>query len=482
MGVLTGLQPERVFYYFEELAGIPHGSGNTRQISDWLTEFAREHHLEWEQDASGNVIIRKPASAGYENAPTVILQGHCDMVCEKTPGSAHDFARDGLKLGVDGDDIYAEETTLGGDDGIAVAYMMAILEDDTLAHPALEAVVTVDEEIGLLGAAAMDTSVLKGKMLLNLDSEEEGILTVSCAGGMTSVMELPVGRDEASGVWYQVEISGLQGGHSGAEIHKNRANANILMGRLLHGLDLRMDFALAELEGRNKDNAIPRSCVAQIVIGSDGEETLYGYLETMQENFRKEYAGSEKEISVTARKTGSGAVPVLNPVSMQKALFFLMNLPDGVQKMSAQIPGLVETSLNLGILKLHPAVLEAVSGVRSSVGSAKDALGEKLEYLTEFLGGAYHTEGAYPAWEYQADTPLQKLAVSVYEEMFGKTPTVEAIHAGLECGLFYEKIPGLDSVSFGPDMKHVHTTEERLSVSSTERTYRYLLKLLESIR
>ena len=222
MGVLTGLQPERVFYYFEELAGIPHGSGNTRQISDWLTEFAREHHLEWEQDASGNVIIRKPASAGYENAPTVILQGHCDMVCEKTPGSAHDFARDGLKLGVDGDDIYAEETTLGGDDGIAVAYMMAILEDDTLAHPALEAVVTVDEEIGLLGAAAMDTSVLKGKMLLNLDSEEEGILTVSCAGGMTSVMELPVGRDEASGVWYQVEISGLQGGHSGAEIHKNR--------------------------------------------------------------------------------------------------------------------------------------------------------------------------------------------------------------------------------------------------------------------
>lgn len=482
MGVLTGLQPERVFYYFEELAGIPHGSGNTRQISDWLTEFAREHHLEWEQDASGNVIIRKPASAGYENAPMVILQGHCDMVCEKTPGSAHDFARDGLKLGVDGDDIYAEETTLGGDDGIAVAYMMAILEDDTLAHPALEAVVTVDEEIGLLGAAAMDTSVLKGKMLLNLDSEEEGILTVSCAGGMTSVMELPVGRDEVSGVWYQVEISGLQGGHSGAEIHKNRANANILMGRLLHGLDLRMDFALAELEGGNKDNAIPRSCVAQIVIGSDGEETLYGYLETMQENFRKEYAGSEKEISVTARKTGSGAVPVLNPVSMQKALFFLMNLPDGVQKMSAQIPGLVETSLNLGILKLHPAVLEAVSGVRSSVGSAKDALGEKLEYLTEFLGGEYHAQGGYPAWEYQADTPLQKLAVSTYEELFHKTPKVEAIHAGLECGLFYEKIPGLDSISFGPDMKHIHTTEERLSISSTERTYRYLRKLLENIR
>ena len=482
MGVLTGLQPERVFYYFEELTKIPHGSGNTKEISDYLAAFAGAHGLQWEQDASNNIIIRKPASAGYENAPAVILQGHCDMVCEKKPGSSHDFTRDALKLAVDGDEVYAEDTTLGGDDGIAVAYMMAILEDDSLAHPALEAVVTTDEEIGLLGAAALDTSELKGKILLNLDSEEEGILTVSCAGGMTSIMELPVRRNEVSGVQYRVEISGLLGGHSGAEIGKNRANANLLMGRLLHGMDLRMDFALAELEGGNKDNAIPRSCAAEIVIGSEEEQTMLEYLQELQEDLRKEYKGSDEGITITAEKTGIGAAPALDPVSTQKVLFFLMNVPNGIRKMSAQISGLVETSLNLGILRLHPDGLEAVSSVRSSVSSAKDALGEKLEYLTEFLGGAYHTEGAYPAWEYQADTPLQKLAVSVYEEMFGKTLTVEAIHAGLECGLFYEKIPGLDSVSFGPDMKHVHTTEERLSVSSTERTYRYLLKLLESIR
>lgn len=482
MRILSGYEPERVFYYFEELAGIPHGSGNTKEISDYLVAFAKTHGLAWEQDASNNVIIRKPASQGYENAPAVILQGHCDMVCEKLPGSAHDFSKDGLKLGVDGDEIYAAETTLGGDDGIAVAFMLAVLEDETLAHPALEAVITSDEEIGLLGAAALDTSALKGRILLNMDSEEEGILTVSCAGGMTSVMELPVGRDEASGVQYRVEIAGLQGGHSGVEIDKNRANANLLMGRLLHGLDLRMEFVLAELEGGNKDNAIPRSCAAELVIGSEDEEALLEYLAKLQEQLRREYAGSDEGIVITAKKLGSGTAPVLNMISRQKVLFFLMNLPDGIQKMSAQIPGLVETSLNLGVLRLYPEKLEAVCSVRSSVGSARDALGEKLEYLAEFLGGGYLAQGVYPAWEYQADTPLQKLAVSAYEELFGAAPKVEAIHAGLECGLFYEKLPGLDCISFGPDMKNVHTTEERLSISSTERTYRYLRKLLESIR
>lgn len=481
MGVLTGLQPERVFYYFEELTKIPHGSGNTKKISDYLVGFAKEKGLSWEQDDANNVIIRKPASPGYEDAPTVILQGHCDMVCEKKQGSIHDFTKDPLKLGVHGDMIYAEDTTLGGDDGIAVAYMMAVLEDDTLAHPALEAVITADEEIGLLGAAAMDVSSLKGRILLNLDSEEEGILTVSCAGGMTSIMELPVRRDEVSGERFRIEISGLAGGHSGAEIDKNRGNAAHLMGRLLDGLNLRMQYALTELEGGSKDNAIPRTCVSEIVIDGTEREQLYRYLEQLQKDLRGEYKGSDEEITIHAEKQGSGAVPALNPVSLQKVLFFLMNLPNGIQKMSAQIPGLVETSLNLGILRLHPDYLEAVSSVRSSVCSARDALSRKLEYLTEFLGGDYHVEGVYPAWEYQADTPLQKLAAEVFENMYHRAPVIEAIHAGLECGLFYEKLPGLDSISFGPDMQNVHTTEEKLSISSTERTYRYLLNILEKI-
>lgn len=481
MGVLTGIQPERVFYYFEELTKIPHGSGDTKRISDYLASFARNRGLSFKQDQSGNLIIRKPASVGYETAPAVILQGHCDMVCEKKPGSTHDFSKDPLKLGIDGDMIYAEDTTLGGDDGIAVAYMMAVLEDDTLAHPALEAVVTTDEEIGLLGAAALDTSSLKGRILLNLDSEEEGILTVSCAGGMTSIMELPVRRDEVSGEHYRIEISGLQGGHSGAEIDKNRANAGQLMGRLLDTLNLRMEYALTELSGGSKDNAIMRSCEAEIVIDGGEEQQLLSCMKELQENLRAEYQGSDEGITIRTERTGSGAAPALNPVSLQKVLFFLMNLPNGIQKMSAQISGLVETSLNLGILRLHPDYLEAVSSVRSSVGSAKEALSRKLEYLTEFLGGDYHVEGSYPAWEYQADTPLQKLAAEVYEEMFQKKPVIEAIHAGLECGIFYEKLPGLDCISFGPDMQNVHTTEERLSVSSTERTYRYLLNILEKI-
>ena len=270
-----------------------------------------------------------------------------------------------------------------------------------------------------------------------------------------------------AGVQYRVEITGLVGGHSGAEIYKNRSNANILMGRLLHGLNLRMDYALAELEGGSKDNAITRNCAAEIVIDGAEESVMQEYLQELQGQLRGEYCGSDDGITINVQKLGSGAAPALNPASMQKVLFFLMNLPNGVQKMSAQIPGLVETSLNLGILKLEPDCLTAVSSVRSSVGSAKDALGERLEYLTEFLGGEYHAEGAYPAWEYRADTPLQKLAVSAYEELFGKMPKVEAIHAGLECGLFYEKIPGLDSISFGPDMKDIHTTEEKLSISST---------------
>ena len=452
MSVLAGLRPERVFYYFEELCRIPHGSGNTKEVSDYLVQFARDHELSWYQDASNNVIIRRPASKGCELAPTVILQGHCDMVCEKKPGSSHDFTKDGLELHIDGDEIYARDTTLGGDDGIAVAYMLAVLESDDLQLPAIEALITTDEEIGLLGAAALNGNELKGRTLLNMDSEEEGILTVSCAGGMTAMMDLPVRRSEVMGEQMEVTISGLAGGHSGTEIHKNRANSNILAGRFLYELAGKMDYALIELEASR-----------------------------FTENLRREYSGTDDGITVTVEKTGEGAAPALHPVSLQKTVFFLMNLPNGVQKMSGQIPGLVETSLNLGILKLEPDHLHACASVRSSVGSAKEALSDKLEYLIGFLGGEFHVEGAYPAWEYKEDSALRDLMVAEYEAMYGQKPAVEAIHAGLECGLFYEKLSGLDCVSFGPNMKAIHTTEERLSISSVERTYQYLCRVLEQL-
>lgn len=482
MAVLSGLKPERVFYYFEEICKIPHGSFHTKQISDYLAGFAKEHHLEYRQDESNNVVIKKPAFPGYENAPVVILQGHCDMVCEKIPGSGHDFTKDGLKLQVEGDQISAEGTTLGGDDGIAVAYALAILEDETLRHPALEIVITTDEEVGLLGAAALDTSDLQGTYMINMDSEEEGKLWISCAGGLSVTCELPVDRLDAEGTEYEVTVEGLAGGHSGAEIDKIRANAIKLMGEFLFELSQKTDFYLTELSGGQKDNAIPRNVRAVFLAEDVAKAEIEAAAAAFQRNLRMEYSGTDEGISVRVEEKGGAAGKVLSPFAQQKVLFFLMQIPYGVQKMSGEIEGLVETSMNPGILCLEEDVCRVIASIRSSVGSAKKALSAKVQYLTEFLGGSFTPEGDYPAWEYKKDSALREIMEDTYEEVFGEKPEVKAIHAGLECGLFYEKIPGLDCVSFGPDMSDIHTTEETLSISSTERMWKYLLKVLENIR
>lgn len=482
MSVLTGVKPERVFGFFEELCGIPHGSGNTKQISDYLVNFAKERGLKYYQDESDNVVIYKNASEGYEDAPVTILQGHCDMVAEKTPESDHDFEKDGLKLMVEGDYLTADGTTLGGDDGIAVAYMMAVLDDDSLKHPALECVITTDEEIGLLGAKALDTSVLNGKYLINMDSEEEGYLWISCAGGLSGISRIPVEYQDIDGEVVEVVIDGLTGGHSGAEIDKNRANANKLMGRFLYELGQKADFSIAELEGGTKDNAITRNSRALLVLNPDEKDILEEYVTTYQTELRKEYSGTDAGICVTAVFRGEKTISALNMISKEKVVFFLMNVPYGIEKMSGEIEGLVETSNNIGILKLNETEMKASCGVRSSVGSAKLYVSEKIQYLTEFLGGEYTVEGDYPAWEYKKDSKLRDIMVESYKELFGEEPYVKAIHAGLECGLFYDKIPGLDCVSYGPTMKDIHTTEEKLSISSTERMWEYLVKVLENIR
>ena len=482
MSVLTGVKPEKVFGFFEELCGIPHGSGNTKQISDYLVNFAKERGLKYYQDESDNVVIYKNASEGYEDAPVTILQGHCDMVAEKTPESDHDFEKDGLKLMVEGDYLTADGTTLGGDDGIAVAYMMAVLDDDSLKHPALECVITTDEEIGLLGAKALDTSVLNGKYLINMDSEEEGYLWISCAGGLSGISRIPVEYQDIDGEVVEVVIDGLTGGHSGAEIDKNRANANKLMGRFLYELGQKADFSIAELEGGTKDNAITRNSRALLVLNPDEKDILEEYVTTYQTELRKEYSGTDAGICVTAVFRGEKTISALNMISKEKVVFFLMNVPYGIEKMSGEIEGLVETSNNIGILKLNETEMKASCGVRSSVGSAKLYVSEKIQYLTEFLGGEYTVEGDYPEWEYKKDSKLRDIMVESYKELFGEEPYVKAIHAGLECGLFYDKIPGLDCVSYGPTMKDIHTTEEKLSISSTERMWEYLVKVLENIR
>lgn len=482
MSVLKGLQPEKVFQYFEEICAIPHGSGNLTAIRDYLVNFAKERNLRYYQDDSCNVVIYKNATPGYEQAPVTILQGHSDMVAEKAPDSTHDFFHDGLKLMIEDDYITADGTTLGGDDGIAVAYMLAVLDDDTLQHPALECVITSDEEIGLLGAKDLDTSVLKGKYLLNMDSEEEGYLWISCAGGLRSESNIPVDYVEAEGEVAEIVIDGLTGGHSGAEIDKIRANANKLMGRFLFEANKTVDYTIAQLQGGTKDNAITRQCRALLVIDPDGKEALNETAAKFQADLRKEYSGTDAGITVHVEYKGIQEIHALDMVSKEKVVFFLMNVPYGIEKMSGNIEGLVETSSNLGILSLRKEYLLAQNSIRSSVGSAKMALSARIGYLTEFLGGDYFEGGDYPAWEYKAESPLRDLMVDVYTELFGTAPNVKAIHAGLECGLFYDKIPGLDCVSFGPTMKDIHTTEERLSISSTARMWNYLVKVLENIK
>ena len=480
MRALENCEPKRVFYYFEELCKIPHGSGNTKQISDYLVSFAKEHGLEYVQDEMNNVVIYKPATEGYEDAPAVILQGHMDMVCEKRPDVDHDFTKDPLNISVKDGYVTANGTTLGGDDGIAVAYGLALLESKDLAHPALEVLITVDEEIGLLGAEGFDCSVLKGKRLINLDSEAEGSLWISCAGGLSGISTIPVQRVEAEGQKAAVKITGLMGGHSGAEIDKKRANANVLMGRFLYSLQQETAYEIISLAGGQKDNAITREADAELLV--EDINSVKACAEKLQKGFREEYAGTDEGITVEITDLGVASAKVLHPTSREKVLFFLMEVPFGIQKMSGSIDGLVETSTNIGIVKLGEDEFLGSSSVRSSVEAAGAALSDKICYLTEFLGGEYTVQGAYPAWEYRKDSPLRDQMVEVYEEMYGEKPNVVAIHAGLECGLFYKKIEGLDCVSLGPNMKDIHTSEEVLEIASTERVWKYLVKVLESLK
>ena len=482
MAVLENCEPKRVFHYFEEICKIPHGSGNTKQISDYLVQFAKDHDLKYVQDEMNNVVIYKPGTAGYENAPVVIIQGHMDMVCEKRPDVEHDFTKDGLNLSVEGDYVSANGTTLGGDDGIAVAYGLALLESDTIAHPPLEVFITVDEEIGLLGAVGFDCSVLKGRRFINLDSEAEGSLWISCAGGLSAVSHIPVQRVAAEGEKLQIKVCGLMGGHSGSEIDKKRANANIVMGRFLYALKQDTDYEIISYEGGQKDNAITREAVCEILVAREDIEAVKACAAKVEKGIREEYAGTDSNITVQITEEGYAETDVLHPTSREKVLFYLVQIPFGIQKMSGNIEGLVETSTNIGIVKLSDDEFFASSSVRSSVEAARDALSDKIQYLTEFLGGEFEIQGAYPAWEYRKDSPLRDKMVSVYEEMYGQKPEVVAIHAGLECGLFYKKIEGLDCVSLGPNMKGIHTSEEVLDIASTERVWNYIVKVLEQLK
>lgn len=495
MGVLSDLEPRAVFHYFEEITRIPHGSGNVGQISDYLRDFAGQRGLFCIQDELKNVVIIKEASPGYEDEPPVILQGHMDMVAVKKPDCGMDLRTQGLKAAVRGDDIYAEGTSLGGDDGIAVAYALALLDSDTIRHPRLEVVLTVDEEVGMDGARGIDVSMLKGNRMINLDSEDEGIFLTGCAGGARVSCALSLAVETRAAVPAELVVGGLAGGHSGAEIHKGRGNSNILFGRLLYRIAEELPVGVAEVDGGLADNAIPRQTRALLAVGEEDCAGLERIVRETEAQVRSELSTKDPGVFIRLERREKESLSCVTSQDTRRAAAFLCALPDGVQAMSADMPGLVETSLNLGILRLGPeegcgrenaacGPAEAACGltaefsVRSSVESAKGALVKKLRALAALAGGSCRVSGEYPGWQYRKDSPLRDKMVAVYQKMYGQAPRLEAIHAGLECGILGNKIKDLDCVSIGPQMRNIHTTEETLSISSTKRVWEYLVELL----
>ena len=464
---------EKVIGFFEEFSAIPHGSGNTSMIADYLVDFAKKRNLEYTRDSADNVVIRKCATKGLEDRPAVIFQGHLDMVAEKKPGANIDMEKEGLKLYRDGDFLRAEDTTLGGDDGVALAYALAVLDSDDIPHPDFEAVFTSDEEIGLLGAVAIDKNAVKGRLLINIDSDEEGVFTVGCAGGMRSDVTLPVRRNNSSSDSYRVKVSGFKGGHSGVEIDKGRVNANKALVEIISKIG---DISIKDIRGGNADNAIPRESECTFSSSTD----LSAVILKLGEELKERYKDIEPDISVTVERSVSAVAGVCTEDSA-RLISLIDKLPSGIIAMSSDVEGLVETSLNMGILRLGGDKAEISFSVRSAKGTEKQKLSARLEEIASEHGADYSTRGEYPAWEYKKNSHLRDVMKKVYEDMYGHSPEIVIIHAGLECGIFSEKLEGVDCVSIGPNNYDIHTTEERLSLSSTERVWEFLLRVLREI-
>lgn len=479
---IENLEPKSVFTYFYEISQIPRGSGNEKAISDYIVAFAKKHNLEYTQDKAWNVLIKKAGTMGLENASPVVLQGHIDMVCEKNKEVEHDFEKDPLKLQIDGDFIKATETTLGADNGIAAAYSLAILASDDITHPPIEALFTTNEEVGMDGARAIPKGLLKGKRLINIDSEEEGIFLVSCAGGVRVTIHLPIQQELSCDYKnaYEIKLCGLKGGHSGMEIDKQRANANKLMGRALSRLYNEFDLRIADLNGGSKDNAIARESDV-VVVTNAPKSQMESLINELQEAFQYEYRNTETDISLTL-ETIYIPQKVFTKETTKKAIDILVLIPNGVQGMSDDIKGLVETSTNVGVVNMIDNELRFVSAIRSSVSTKKEEIKNQIKHLSEITGTTITTMGDYPAWEYKENSELRDTCLRVYKEMYGKEPEVTAIHAGLECGLLSETMDDADMISMGPNMFDVHTPNEKVSISSVQRVWDYLKAVLKELK
>ena len=477
---VLNFEPTKVFSYFEDLTRIPRGSGNEKEVSNYLVEFAKTNNLEFIQDEYMNVVIKKPATKGYESLPAVILQGHMDMVNEKNNDKIHDFDKDPLTLKIDGDNIYADETTLGADNGIAVAMAMSVLASTDISHPALEAVITVEEETGLVGALKLDGSLLKGKYLINIDSEEEGKLLVSCAGGSRIKLILPISFTNVDNNRTDLKISvkNLYGGHSGLDIIKGRGNANKLIGRILDDLLDELSFELFNVNGGSKMNAIPREADAVIAINTSDKKKVEDLIEKWNDILKNELRGKDDKVQVIVSEIKQDSTIVFDEQSKLTAISTLIMFPNGIMSMSHAIEGLVESSVNLGVLSTTETSVTFECAPRSSIGSLKQAINNQFTSLAYLVGAELVIDSDYPEWQYNPDSNLRTHFEKVYKDMFKKDSEVVAIHAGVECGLFKEKLPDLDMISIGPDMADVHTPNEHVSISSIQRTYSYLVEVL----
>lgn len=481
---LEELTKHPVFHYFVEISKIPRCSGNEKAISDYLVQFAQDRNLKVIQDQALNVIIKKAATPGYENVPTVIIQGHMDMVCEKNKDNLHDFEKDPLQLRIIGDMLYATDTTLGADNGVAVAYALALLDSHNIPHPSLEVIITTEEETTMRGAHAVDPAHLDGKILINIDSEEDRKLLVSSAGGVIMTLTLPINWEKSSqhAKTFNLSVRGLHGGHSGISINKGRANANKILGRILYDLSIELPYSIQSINGGLKVNAIPREADAVILLPESAIEKLTAKIEEWNTILNNELRVSDPNISIRLEQLETTSTNVFSKSTKKKAIAALKLIPNGVQSMSMEIQGLVESSTNLGIITTSDSVITYESEARSSVKSLKYNLVNLSQQIADMLECELSTDSDYPEWPYHTESKIRKLFVQSYKEKYGSDIEIIAVHAGIECGILIEKIPGLDAISIGPDMYHVHTPNEHLSIPSTIENWEYFLYTLKKTK
>ncbi len=480
--LFEGLKPSLLWKHFEQILKIPHCSGNEKALGDYIISVAKDGNLAWKRDKVGNVVTEKKASPGNEKADTIILQGHIDMVGEKNSDVEHDFNKDAIKAEIKGEWIQAIGTTLGSDNGIGLAASLAVMEDDSLEHGPLEFLFTVDEETGLTGATKIGSDFLKGRKILNLDSEDEGAFTIGCAGGADSEITLSLKRKKIKGSEpYRLKIFGLRGGHSGIDIDQGRGNAVKLLARMLWQAMNEFQFDLVSMEGGNKRNAIAREAWADLLLAPAKSQGLSSFFQKAFDKIQFEYKAVEKDASFSFEKSDKQKEDPLTPESQKDLINLIFTLPHGVIGMHPEMKDLVETSSNLAIINIHKDKAQIICSSRSSVASALEAVRNSIAASGELVGAKVAQPEGYPAWTPNLQSPLLKTLKEVYQKMFQKEPEVGAIHAGLECGIIGEKFPGMDMISFGPTIEHPHSPEERVHTGSVEKFWKFLTGLLADL-